>query len=67
MPWSVPDRQLLDVADALIAVLPVSIDINQAMEEIIEALGDSQAKLVGVILNELSPPAAARQRGKQYA
>ncbi len=67
MPWSVPDRQLLDVADALIAVLPVSIDINQAMEEIIEALGNSQAKLVGVILNELSPPAAARQRGKQYA
>ena len=67
MPWSEPDRQLLDGADALIAVLPVSIDINAAMEEIIDALGDSQAKLVGVILNELSPPAAARQRGKQYA
>jgi len=67
MPWSEPDRQLLDGADALVAVLPVSIDINEAMEEIIDALGDSQAKLVGVILNELSPPAAARQRGKQYA
>jgi hypothetical protein len=67
MPWSVPDRQLLDGADALIAVLPVSIDINEAMEGIIDALGDSQAKLVGVILNELSPPAASRQRGKQYA
>jgi len=67
MPWSEPDRELLDGADALIAVLPVSIDINEAMEEIIEALGDSQAKLVGVILNELSAPAAARQRGKQYA
>jgi cellulose biosynthesis protein BcsQ len=67
MPWSEPDRQLLDGADALVAVLPVSIDINEAMEDIIDALGDSQAKLVGVILNELSPPAAVRQRGKQYA
>ena len=67
MPWSEPDRKLIDGADALIAVLPVSIDINAAMEEIIDALGDAQAKLVGVVLNELSPPAAARQQGKQYA
>ena len=48
-------------------MLPVRIDINAAMEEIIDALGDAQAKLVGVVLNELSPPAAARQQGKQYA
>jgi uncharacterized protein involved in exopolysaccharide biosynthesis len=67
MPWSEADRKLLEGADALIAVLPVSIDINEAMERIIDALGEAQAKLVGVILNELSPPAAARQRGKQYA
>ena len=67
MPWSGPDRKLLDGADALIAVLSVSIDINEAMEEIIDALGDAQTKLVGVILSELSPPAAARQQGQQYA
>ncbi|HEY4987937.1 MAG TPA: exopolysaccharide transport family protein [Bradyrhizobium sp.] len=67
MPWSQPDRKLLDGADALIVVLPVSIDINEAMEGIIHALGDAQAKLVGVILNELSPAAAAWQQGKQYA
>ncbi len=67
MPWNESDRKLLDNVDALIAVLPVSIDINEAMEGIIDALGERQAKLVGVILNELSPPAAARQPGKQYA
>jgi Mrp family chromosome partitioning ATPase len=67
MPWSVADRKLLDSADALVAVLPVSLDINDAMEDIIVALGPAQDKLVGVILNELGSSAVTQQRGKQYA
>jgi hypothetical protein len=67
MPWSAADRKLVDSADALVAVLPVSLDINDAMEDIIVALGPAQDRLVGVILNELGSSAATRQRGKQYA
>jgi uncharacterized protein involved in exopolysaccharide biosynthesis/Mrp family chromosome partitioning ATPase len=62
------DRKLVDEADAIIAVLPVSLDINDALEEIIAALGPAQRKLAGVILNELTPPpSVARQRGSAYA
>ena len=65
MPLGAADRKLLDEADALVAVLPVSLDINDGMEEIIAALGRRQRKLAGVILNELSPPpSVARQRGR---
>jgi hypothetical protein len=68
LPLGAARRKLVDEADAVIAVLPVSLDINDAMEEVIAALGPAQRKLAGVILNELSPPpSAARQRGSAHA
>ena len=67
MPWQAPDRKLLELADGLVAVLPVNLDINDAMEDIIAALGDAERKLIGVVLNELNPPGINQQRDKQYA
>ena len=67
MPWSPADRKLLDIADGLVAVLPVNLDINDSMEDIIAALGGTERKLVGVVLNELNPAVVNRQRDKQYA
>jgi uncharacterized protein involved in exopolysaccharide biosynthesis/Mrp family chromosome partitioning ATPase len=67
MPWSAADRTLLDAADGLVAVLPIRLDINDCMEDIIAALGGAERKLVGVVLNELNPTAVNRQRDKQYA
>ena len=67
MPWSAADRKLLDEACGLVAVLPVSLDINDCMESIITALGGAEHGLVGVVLNELQPATVARQRDKQYA
>jgi uncharacterized protein involved in exopolysaccharide biosynthesis/Mrp family chromosome partitioning ATPase len=67
LPWAAPDRGLLDIADGLVAILPVDLDINDCMEEIIAALGGAERKLVGVVLNELKPAAVNRQRDKQYA
>ena len=67
MPLSAAGRKLLDGADALVAVLPTSHDINDSMEEILTALGAAQRKLVGVVLDELTPATQTLQRGKQYA
>jgi len=67
LPWNAADHKLLDAANGIVAVLPVNLDINDAMEAIIASLGPAQRKLAGVILNELTPPPAARQRGRQYA
>lgn len=67
MPLSAAGRKLLDSADALVAVLPTNLDINDSMEEILAALGDAQRNLVGVVLDELTPATQPRQRGKQYA
>jgi uncharacterized protein involved in exopolysaccharide biosynthesis/Mrp family chromosome partitioning ATPase len=68
LPLGAADRKLVDEADAIVAVLPVNLDINEALEEVIAALGPAQRKLAGVILNELSPPpSAARQKGSAYA
>ena len=67
MPFSAAGRKLLDNADALVAVLPTSLDINESLEEILTALGGAERKLVGVMLDELTPAAQTRQRGKQYA
>lgn len=67
MPLSAAGRKLLDCADALVAVLPTNLDINDSMEEILAALGGAQCKLVGVVLDELTPATQTRQRGKQYA
>lgn len=67
MPLSAAARKLLDSADALVAVLPTSLDLNESMEEILAALGGAERKLVGVVLDELTPATQTRQRGKQYA
>jgi uncharacterized protein involved in exopolysaccharide biosynthesis/Mrp family chromosome partitioning ATPase len=67
MPWSAADRKLFDVADGLVAVLTAKLDINDCMEDIIASLGDAERKLIGVIVNELPPAPADRQRDKQYA
>ncbi|MBC9879664.1 polysaccharide biosynthesis tyrosine autokinase [Bradyrhizobium sp. INPA01-394B] len=67
MPLSAAGRRLLDSTDALVAVLPTSLDINDSMEEILAALGGTERKLVGVVLDELTPATQTRQRGKQYA
>jgi Mrp family chromosome partitioning ATPase len=67
MPWSPTDRKLLDMAEGLVAILPVHLDINDSMEDIIAALGGAERKLVGVVLSEVNPTAASPQRDKQYA
>jgi polysaccharide biosynthesis transport protein len=67
MPWSAADRKLIDVADGIIAILPVNLDINEAMEDIITALGEAERKLVGVVLNELNRAAVSRKPDRQYA
>jgi Mrp family chromosome partitioning ATPase/capsular polysaccharide biosynthesis protein len=67
MPWSAADRKLLDAADGLVAMLPVDLDINDCMEDIIAALGGVERKLIGVVLNELNPAGVNRQRDKRYA
>ncbi|MCK1732589.1 hypothetical protein IVA79_01160 [Bradyrhizobium sp. 138] len=67
MPLSAASRKLLDDTDALVAVLPTSLDINDSLEEILTALGRAERKLVGVVLDELTPAIETRQRGRQYA
>jgi Mrp family chromosome partitioning ATPase len=67
MPRRAADRKLIDLADGIVAILPVDRDINEAMEDIITALGGAERKLVGVVLNELSAAAASRKRDRQYA
>jgi cellulose biosynthesis protein BcsQ len=67
MPLSPAGRKLLAAADALVAVLPTSLDINESMEEILTALGGAERKLAGVVLDELAPATQSHQRGRQYA
>jgi cellulose biosynthesis protein BcsQ len=67
MPLVAGSRKLLDDTDALVAVLPTSLDINDSLEEILAALGSAERKLVGVVLDELTPAVETRQRGRQYA
>ena len=67
MPWSAADRKLLEPADGLVAMLPVDLDINDAMDGIITALGGAERKLIGVVLNERTPPGSSQQRDKRYA
>jgi uncharacterized protein involved in exopolysaccharide biosynthesis/Mrp family chromosome partitioning ATPase len=67
MPWSAADHSLLNTADGLVAILPTSLDVNDCMEDIISALGDTERKLAGVILSDLHPTVTHRQRDKQYA
>jgi uncharacterized protein involved in exopolysaccharide biosynthesis/Mrp family chromosome partitioning ATPase len=67
LPCSAADRELLDHADGLAAILPAKLDINDCMHSIIAALGDTERKLIGVIINELHPTPHIRQRDKEYA
>jgi Mrp family chromosome partitioning ATPase len=67
MPWSAADRKLLDIADGLVAILPVDLDINDCMEDIIAALGGAERKLIGVVLNELNSAAVNLKRDVRYA
>jgi hypothetical protein len=67
MPWSAAGRKLIDIADGIVAILPVNLDINDCLEDIITALGGAERKLVGVVLNELDPATVSRRRDKQYA
>ena len=67
MPWSAADHKLFEIADGLVAILPIKLDINDCMEDIITALGETERKLVGVVINELHPTDVNRQRDKQYA
>jgi Mrp family chromosome partitioning ATPase len=67
MPWSPADHSLFDAVDGLVAILPIKLDINDSMEDIITALGETERKLVAVVINELNPTAVNRQRDKQYA
>ncbi|MFK4510574.1 exopolysaccharide transport family protein [Bradyrhizobium daqingense] len=67
VPLAAGGRKLLDDTDAVVAVLPTSLDINDGLEEILATLGRAERKLVGVVLDELTPAAQTRQRGRQYA
>jgi uncharacterized protein involved in exopolysaccharide biosynthesis/Mrp family chromosome partitioning ATPase len=67
MPLSAADLKLLDTADGLVAMLPADVDINDAMEDMLAALGGAERKLIGVVLNELTPPGSNQQRDQRYA
>jgi uncharacterized protein involved in exopolysaccharide biosynthesis/Mrp family chromosome partitioning ATPase len=67
MPASEASRKLIEIADGLVAILPLSLDVNNCMEDIIDGLGGAERKLIGVVLDELNPTSTHRQRDKQYA
>jgi predicted NBD/HSP70 family sugar kinase len=67
MPWDASGHEALRAADALVAVLPTRLDINQAMEDVLDALGEEQRKLIGVVLNEVDLVGLDHDRGKQHA
>jgi uncharacterized protein involved in exopolysaccharide biosynthesis/Mrp family chromosome partitioning ATPase len=67
MPLRAADRGLLDAVDGIVAILPVNLDINDCMEDIIASIGGAQRKLIGVVLNELSPASVDRKPDRQYA
>lgn len=67
LPWGAADRKLLDIADGIVGILPVHLDINEHMEGIIAALGGDERKIVGVVLSEVNPTPPGAQQDKQYA
>jgi uncharacterized protein involved in exopolysaccharide biosynthesis/Mrp family chromosome partitioning ATPase len=67
MPAGDADARLLAQADAIVAILPASLDINDSLEQIITALGGAERKLAGVIINEIASPAATRLTGQKHA
>jgi hypothetical protein len=56
-----------DFADGLAARLPVNLDINDAVEDMVAAFGGAERKLIGVVLNELNPTSLNQRRDKRYA
>ena len=56
-----------DFAEGVAAVLPVDLDINDCMEDIIAALGGAERKLIGVVLNELNAAGVNQQQDRRYA
>jgi len=66
-PSSSADRRLLNVADGLVADLPMSLDVNDCVRDMIAALGDLEPKLIGFVLNELHPGSVDTRHDKQPA
>jgi Mrp family chromosome partitioning ATPase len=67
LPWSADEQKILDSAVALIAVLPASQNLDESLDAIIAALGGTERKLAGVVVNELDHPVEPEQRSRQYA
>lgn len=67
MPAREAGGDLIDIADGIVAVLPVSLDINECLDGLIAELRGAERKLVGVVLDELKSTDATRERDKQYA
>jgi polysaccharide biosynthesis transport protein len=67
IPASEPGRGLIEIADGLVAILPMHLDINDCMEDVLDNLGGAERKLIGVVLDELNATFVTRERGKQYA
>ena len=67
MPLKGDNREALDIADGLVAVLSANLDINDCMDGIVVALGGTERKLIGVIINELRPATELTPPSKRYA
>ena len=67
MPFKGDNREVLEIADGLVAVLPANLDINDCMDGIVVALGGTERKLIGVIINELRPATELTPPSKRYA
>ena len=67
MPLKGDNREALDIADGLVAVLSANLDINDCMDGIVAALGGAERKLIGVIINELRAAAEISPASKRYA
>jgi Mrp family chromosome partitioning ATPase len=65
IPFAPHDRTLLDIADGVVAVLPASPEIDNAMEEVIAALNGAERKLLGVVLTEFDDDSELKEL--QYA
>ena len=67
MPWSEPEQKLLDLSDGLMAVVPTTLDINETTEDILTALDGTEAKLIGVVLDELHTSEIKPEKHRHYA
>ncbi len=67
IPWDSGTTEFLEQIDAFVVVLPFSLSMDEAIEDILAALGTAEQKLVGVILNELGSLENAPRQAKQHA